>query len=688
MQIGFVGLGRMGGNMVHRIHRDSDHEVVAFDPTRRPSRRRRGTARSRRRPLADLVKKLEPPRTVWIMVPAGEPTQATVDKLAEAARQGRHDRRRRQLEVDRRQARAPRSSRKLGIHYVDVGTSGGVWGLEVGYCMMVGGPQKAVKRLSPILDVLAPPPTEEHGPGWGHLGPTGAGHYVKMVHNGIEYGLMQAYAEGFDIFDKSEYDLDNAKIAHLWMQGSVVRSWLCELAARVRAGGQRPRRPQPRTPRTPARAAGRSRTRSTRTCRRRSSPARCYARFYTRRQRRLHRPGARGAAQPVRRTRHAAAGRRVTTSTVTDENPLAEGLERLPVHPTTLVIFGATGDLARRKLLPALYNLAHEGALPERFNLVGVSRSDMPDEDYRDSRARGDHGVLAPPARRRRCSTRCSPTSATSRARSTDAGLRAACAGRSTSSTRRPAARSTAPSTSRPRPEFFPVIVEQLGEHGPATTTRAPTCGSIIEKPFGTTLEPRRSELNRHGAVGLLARSRSSASTTTWARRPSRTCWRSASPTGCSSRSGTATTSTTSRSRRPRTSASAAAPGYYDNVGRAARPRAEPHAPAAHAAVRWSRRSTSPPTRCATRRSRCCTRSRAPTEEDVDASPCARSTRAGTARRRGGAGLPRGGGRPAGLQHRDVRRAAPGGRRTGAGRASRSTCAPASGWRARSPRSR
>jgi 6-phosphogluconate dehydrogenase len=97
--------------------------------------------------------------------------------------------------------------------------------------MMVGGPDEAVERLAPFLDVLAPPPTEEHGPGWGHMGPTGAGHYVKMVHNGIEYGIMQAYAEGFDLFDKAEYELDNAKIAHLWMQGSVIRSWLCELAA-------------------------------------------------------------------------------------------------------------------------------------------------------------------------------------------------------------------------------------------------------------------------------------------------------------------------------------------------------------------------------------------------------------------------------------------------------------------------
>ena len=151
-----------------------------------------------------------------------------------------------------------------------MGTSGGVWGLEVGYCMMVGGTDEAVERLAPILDVLAPPETEEHGPGWQHFGGPGAGHYVKMVHNGIEYGLMQAYAEGFDLFDKSEYDLDKAKIAHLWMQGSVVRS----LAVRAGRAGASSRTATTwatwtRTPRTPARAAGRSRTRPTRTCPRR-----------------------------------------------------------------------------------------------------------------------------------------------------------------------------------------------------------------------------------------------------------------------------------------------------------------------------------------------------------------------------------------------------------------------------------
>jgi 6-phosphogluconate dehydrogenase len=232
MQLGFIGLGRMGGNMVHRIHRDSDHQVVAFDFSADAVSEAEGHGATGASSLEDLVDKLDAPRAVWIMVPAGDPTQQTVDKLADLMDEG-------DLIIDggnsrwtddkaRAQQLEPR-----GIHYIDVGTSGGVWGLEVGYCMMVGGPDEAVERLSPILDVLAPPSDEEHGPGWAHFGPAGAGHYVKMVHNGVEYGMMQAYAEGFALFDACEYDLDNAKIAHLWMQGSVVRSWLCELAARA-----------------------------------------------------------------------------------------------------------------------------------------------------------------------------------------------------------------------------------------------------------------------------------------------------------------------------------------------------------------------------------------------------------------------------------------------------------------------
>ena len=230
MQLGFVGLGKMGANMVHRIQRDSEHECVVFDFSEEAVSAAEGHGASGAGSLEELVKQLEAPRTVWVMVPSGDPTQETVDKLAELLDDG-------DTIVDGGNSRWTDDQARAealephGIHYVDVGTSGGVWGISVGYCMMVGGPDEAIERLAPILDVLAPPETEEHGPGWGHFGPTGAGHYVKMVHNGIEYGLMQAYAEGFALFDSCEFELDNAKIAHLWMQGSVVRSWLCELAA-------------------------------------------------------------------------------------------------------------------------------------------------------------------------------------------------------------------------------------------------------------------------------------------------------------------------------------------------------------------------------------------------------------------------------------------------------------------------
>jgi 6-phosphogluconate dehydrogenase len=229
-QIGFVGLGKMGGNMVHRIRRDSDHEVVAFDFDEKAVKKAEKVGAAGVGSLRELVKKLEAPRMVWIMVPSGDPTQKTVDALAKLLSKGDTiiDGGNSRWTDDMRRAA---DLKKLGINYVDVGTSGGVWGLEVGYCMMVGGPNRSIKQLKPFLDILAPPETEEHGPGWGHMGPTGAGHYVKMVHNGIEYGIMQAYAEGFSLFNECEFELDNAKIAHLWMQGSVIRSWLCELAA-------------------------------------------------------------------------------------------------------------------------------------------------------------------------------------------------------------------------------------------------------------------------------------------------------------------------------------------------------------------------------------------------------------------------------------------------------------------------
>jgi len=226
MQIGFVGLGRMGGNMVHRIRRDSDHEVVAFDFSAEAVKAAEEHGAHAAGSLAELVGKLSAPRAVWIMVPAGEPTEKTIDALLDELEKG-------DIIIDGGNSKWTDSvdrytrCKQREVHFVDVGTSGGVWGLEVGYCMMVGGDQEAVDRVAPILDVLAPPD------GWARMGGPGAGHFVKMVHNGIEYGLMQAYAEGFELLHKSEYGLDVERIANLWGQGSVVRSWLLELAARA-----------------------------------------------------------------------------------------------------------------------------------------------------------------------------------------------------------------------------------------------------------------------------------------------------------------------------------------------------------------------------------------------------------------------------------------------------------------------
>jgi len=223
MDIGFIGLGKMGLNMVTRLQRGG-HQVTAYD--RAPDALANAAAAGciGASSLADLVQRLKSPRAVWIMVPSGLPTEETVRAIAALLAPGDiiidggntrfHDDVRRANELAAKQ-----------LHYVDAGTSGGIWGLKNGYCLMVGGEKEVVDRLAPIFQTLAPPN------GWAHVGSAGAGHYVKMVHNGIEYSLMQGYAEGFELMSKSEYRLDLARIADLWMQGSVVRSWLLELVA-------------------------------------------------------------------------------------------------------------------------------------------------------------------------------------------------------------------------------------------------------------------------------------------------------------------------------------------------------------------------------------------------------------------------------------------------------------------------
>ena len=225
MQIGFVGLGKMGLNMVTRLVRGG-HEVVVYD--RSADAVRRGEAAGARgvASLDALVPALTPPRAVWLMVPAGVPTESTVTALGDllAAEDVIIDGGNTNFHDDVRRAQTLASKR---VRYVDAGTSGGIWGLQEGYCLMVGGAPDVCRRLEPIFLTLAP-----EG-GYLRVGDHGAGHYVKMIHNAIEYGLMQAYAEGFDLMHASDYKIDLPAVAALWMRGSVVRSWLLELTARA-----------------------------------------------------------------------------------------------------------------------------------------------------------------------------------------------------------------------------------------------------------------------------------------------------------------------------------------------------------------------------------------------------------------------------------------------------------------------
>ena len=228
MQIGMVGLGRMGANMTTRLARGG-HEVVVFDRDPAAVKRSAGDGVVGGSSLGEMVAKLRAPRAVWIMVPAGEPTDSTVNALLELLQSG-------DAIVDGgnsrwtdSKARHARCAAK-GVAFVDAGTSGGVWGLENGYCLMVGGDAEAVARVAPAFRTLAP-----EG-GYAHVGPSGAGHFSKMVHNGIEYGMLAAYGEGFEILEKSEYDYDLHQLASIWRYGSVVRSWLLDLLELALAG--------------------------------------------------------------------------------------------------------------------------------------------------------------------------------------------------------------------------------------------------------------------------------------------------------------------------------------------------------------------------------------------------------------------------------------------------------------------
>jgi 6-phosphogluconate dehydrogenase len=225
MDIGMVGLGRMGANMTQRLL-DGGHRVVVSDLNADAVSASAKAGAEAASSLQDLVAKLSPRRAIWIMVPSGAPVQATIDALAPLLSKGDvvidggnsnyHDSMRRADEL-----------RAAGVEFVDCGTSGGIWGLREGFCLMAGGSEDAVDFIEPVLKTLAP------ADGYAHVGPSGAGHFTKMVHNGIEYGLMAAYGEGFELLAGSQFDIDLPRVAALWNHGSVVRSWLLELAQRA-----------------------------------------------------------------------------------------------------------------------------------------------------------------------------------------------------------------------------------------------------------------------------------------------------------------------------------------------------------------------------------------------------------------------------------------------------------------------
>ncbi len=222
MELGMIGLGRMGANMTERLVLGG-HRIISYDRSPEAIQRVVDKGAVGSRSLADFVQQLSQPRAAWLMVPSGDPVDQTIEQLLPQLAKG-------DVIIDggnsyyKDSIRRAEKLKQQGIYFVDAGTSGGIWGLKVGYCMMLGGEKEVVERLDPIFKTLAPKD------GYLHVGPSGAGHFVKMIHNGIEYGMLQAYGEGFELLKASGFDLDLGKIAHLWNQGSVVRSWLLELA--------------------------------------------------------------------------------------------------------------------------------------------------------------------------------------------------------------------------------------------------------------------------------------------------------------------------------------------------------------------------------------------------------------------------------------------------------------------------
>ena len=415
MRIGMVGLGKMGANMTTRLIRGG-HAVVAFDRDPAAVQTAAAGGATAAGSLEALVEALAPPRAVWVMVPSGAPTESTLATLATLLQRG-------DVVVDGGNSNYQDTQRRSatlaeqGVHLVDAGTSGGVWGLAEGYSLMVGGPDAAVAQVRPVLETLAPGTDR----GWGHVGPSGAGHFVKMVHNGIEYGMMQAYAEGFSIMrHKTEMSLDLAQVAEIWRHGSVVRSWLLDLTGRALTenpamDGIAPYVSDSGEGRwTVAEAIALDVPAPVITL---SAAAAALARRGV-----VRRSPAGRDAQPVRRARDPEGGRRMTlasrqqddgsgpaaqsstaaaaSATRADSSPGHAGPATSGVRPeifgaesttslqetadpSLFIAFGGTGDLSRRKLLPALWEL-HRRQLSGGCVILGVSRdAGMSDAGFR-----------------------------------------------------------------------------------------------------------------------------------------------------------------------------------------------------------------------------------------------------------------------------------------------------------------
>ena len=541
MQLGMIGLGRMGGNIVRRLI-SKGHEAVVFDRSNDAIAALASEGAAGSTGLADLVKRLAKPRAVWVMLPAGAPTEGTIMRPCRDAGGRRRRDRRWQHASGRTTSRRAGELAKKDIDYVDVGTSGGVWGLERGYCMMIGGKKETVSTARPDLRgpraraaaaIPATPGREGRDPrpekGYIHAGPSGAGHFVKMVHNGIEYGLMQAYAEGFDILRNAatealpadeRFDLDVGEIAEVWRRGSVITSWLLDLTAAAMAADQtlvglfRLRR---RFRRGPLDCPGRHRA----GCPGGGADRGALCPLPLAPGAHLCRKDPVGHAQGLRRPHRRQAG----ASAARGRAALMAGNRQQkggPGDPCCFVIFGATGDLTKRLLVPALYNLAASGLLPDAFAIVGVVRTPLADEEFRADIARRSEGIRDPQRRPRHCRPPFLRHRVGAETNDPDSFRRLGVhlqAGRGRRGT--PAA--TASSISRRRRPPSRPIVRLLAQTGlTQEDERQPGWRRVIvEKPFGTDLDSARA-LNR-GSSASSRKSRSSGWITILERRRSRT---------------------------------------------------------------------------------------------------------------------------------------------------------------------